>query len=302
MTCSWDYLLYTGDRDYAARYYPQLVKVLDTWYPSVTDDAGLLSKGLNGTAGYGDYAFLGRTGRVTYYNANYAQALGDAARIAVHLGHAGDAQRWQERAKEVAQAINTHLWDESAGAYLDSATGAIRHAQDGNAIAITSGVADSERAAAALAHLDKTTKRRYGNAFMDNDTLFGGASQRVYAFTSYPELVARFETGLADSAIDQIKRTYGWMDSHDPGITQWEGIGPDGSLYEDAYTSMANGRTQPPVPPGRIIRAARHQRRAAGAPAGGPDAAATAGDRRDRHRRGLWRRRLEPPRAGSAGR
>lgn len=241
VTCSWDYLLYTGDRDYAARYYPQLLKVLDTWYPSVTDDAGLLNKGLNGTAGYGDYAFLGRTGRVTYYNANYVQALGDAARIAVHLGHAGDAQRWQERAKKVAQAINTHLWDESAGAYLDSATGAVRHAQDGNAIAITSGVADSERAAAALAHLDKTTKRRYGNAFMDNDTLFGGASQRVYAFTSYPELVARFETGLADSAIDQIKRTYGWMDSHDPGITQWEGIGPDGSLYEDAYTSMAHG-------------------------------------------------------------
>ncbi|MFJ6752914.1 alpha-L-rhamnosidase C-terminal domain-containing protein [Streptomyces sp. NPDC091266] len=53
--------------------------------------------------------------------------------------------------------------------------------------------------------------------------------------------MARFETGLADSAIDQIKRTYGWMDSHDPGITQWEGIGPNGSLYEDGYTSMAHG-------------------------------------------------------------
>ncbi|MFJ9406725.1 discoidin domain-containing protein [Streptomyces sp. NPDC101393] len=79
VTCSWDYLLYTGDRDYAARYHPQLVKVLDTWYPSVTDEAGLLSKGLNGTADYGDYAFLGRTGRVTYDNATYVQALGDAA-------------------------------------------------------------------------------------------------------------------------------------------------------------------------------------------------------------------------------
>ncbi|MFB7993026.1 alpha-L-rhamnosidase C-terminal domain-containing protein [Streptomyces sp. NPDC056002] len=241
VTCSWDYVLYTGDNDYAERYYPQLVKVLDTWYPSVTDDAGLLSKGLNGTSGYGDYAFLGRTGRITYYNANYVQALRDAARIAEHVGHDADAGRWRERADKVAQAVNTHLWDEAAGAYLDSATGAVRHAQDGNAIAITSGVADAERAASALAHLDATTKRRYGNAFMDNDTLFGGASQRVYAFTSYPEFVARFESGLADSAIDQIKRTYGWMESHDPGITHWEGIGPNGSLYEGAYTSMAHG-------------------------------------------------------------
>lgn len=94
VTCSWDYVLYTGDRSYASRYYPTLLKVLDTWYPSVTDSAGLLSKGLNGTGGYGDYAFLDRTGRITYYNANYVQALNDAARLARWMGHEGDAERW----------------------------------------------------------------------------------------------------------------------------------------------------------------------------------------------------------------
>ncbi|MGW7610421.1 alpha-L-rhamnosidase-related protein [Streptomyces sp. NPDC054766] len=241
VTCSWDYVLYTGDRSYANRYYPNLLKVLDTWYPTVTDSAGLLSKGLNGTGGYGDYAFLNRTGRITYYNANYVQALNDAALMARWLGREGDANRWTQRAASVKDAVNAHLWDEAAGAYLDSATGPVRHAQDGNAIAITAGVADSERAASALAHLDATTQRPYGNAFMDNDTIFGDASQRVYAFTSYPEIVARFEAGRAESAIDQIRRTYGWMDSHDPGITNWEGIGPGGSLYEGAYTSMAHG-------------------------------------------------------------
>ncbi|MFE9809759.1 alpha-L-rhamnosidase C-terminal domain-containing protein [Streptomyces sp. NPDC005227] len=241
VTCSWDYVLYTGDRSYASRYYSNLLKVLDTWYPSVTDSAGLLSKGLNNTGGYGDYAFLDRTGRITYYNANYVQALNDASQMARWLGHDADAQRWERRAGEVKDAVNAHLWDEDAGAYLDSATGAVRHAQDGNSIAITAGVADAERAASALAHLDATTQRPYGNAFMDNDTIFGDASQRVYAFTSYPEIVARFESGRAESAVDQIRRTYGWMDSHDPGITNWEGIGPGGSLYEGAYTSMAHG-------------------------------------------------------------
>lgn len=241
VTCSWDYVLYTGDRGYATRYYPQLVKVLDGWYPSVTDADGLLSKGLNNTGGYGDYAFLGRTGRVTYYNVLYVQALRDAAALAAFLGHADDAARWTARAGTVADAVNTHLWDADAGAYLDSATGAVRHAQDGNSLAVVAGVADAGRAAAALAHLDATTVRPYGNAFMDNDTIFGGASQRVYAFTSYPELLARFEAGRADSALDQIRRTYGWMDRNDPGTTHWEGIGPDGSPYEGAYTSMAHG-------------------------------------------------------------
>ncbi|WP_425827057.1 discoidin domain-containing protein [Streptomyces fractus] len=241
VTCSWDYVLYTGDRGYASGYFPHLKKVLDTWHPSVTDDAGLLSKGLNHTGGYGDYAFLDRTGRITYYNVLYVQALGDAARLARWLGHSDDAARWEKRAGQVADAVNSHLWDEAAGAYLDSGTGPVRHAQDGNGLAVVAGVADAARTSSLLAHLDATTRLPYGNAFMDNDTIFGGASRRVYAFTSYPEIVARFESGHAGSALDQIRRTYGWMDAHDPGITHWEGIGPDGIPYEDAYTSMAHG-------------------------------------------------------------
>jgi alpha-L-rhamnosidase-like protein/F5/8 type C domain-containing protein len=243
VTAGWDYVLYTGDVGYAADYYPNLLAVLDTWYPSVTDGNGLLSKGLNDTGGYGDYAFLPRSGQVTYYNANYVQALNNAASMAQVLGHTGDASRWTQRAATVAAAINAVLWDSAAGAYLDSATGPVRHAQDGNAIAITAGIADSTRAASALAHLDATTKLPYGNAFMDNDTLDGvaDASKRVYAFTSYPELVARFETGNAASALDQIRRTYGWMYANDPGITFWEGVGPGGTPYEGGFTSMAHG-------------------------------------------------------------
>jgi hypothetical protein len=243
VTASWDYLLYTGDVDYATTCYPNLVAVLDHWYASVTDGNGLLNKGLNGTDGYGDYAFLPRDGEITYYNANYVQALKDAASIAKLIGNTSDAARWSALAVTVAAAVNRYLWDGTAGAYLDSATGPVRHAQDGNSIAITAGVAPADRAQSALAYLESATKQPYGNAFMDNDTLSGvdGASQRVYAFTSYPELVARFRTGAADSAIDQIKRMYGWMYTNDPGITAWEGIGPAGVPYEGAFTSMAHG-------------------------------------------------------------
>ena len=73
--------------------------------------------------------------------------------------------------------------------------------------------------------------RPYGNSFYDNDLVQETFSQRVYAFISYFEIDARFKTGLADSALDQIRRMYGWMASQDPGITAWEGIGPNGSKY-----------------------------------------------------------------------
>lgn len=248
VTSSWDYVLYTGDVGYAATYYPNLVKTLDTWYPSVTDANGLLAKGLNGTGGYGDYAFLPRTGEVTYYNALYVQALRDAAGLARALGRTPDAARWERRAGAVAKAINDHLWDATAGAYLDSATGAVRHGQDGNGLAILAGVASSAQANAALAHLAETGAQPYGNAFMDNDTLVPDGNRRVYAFTSYPEIQARFVSGRADSAIEEIKRLYGWMTAHDPGITDWEGIGTGGSPYEDAYTSMAHGWSTGVVP------------------------------------------------------
>src|SRR5256885_461744 len=142
VTSSWDYVLYTGDTGYAANYYPNLVRVLDSWYPSVTDARGLLAKGLNGTGGYGGSAFLPPPGAVTYYHTLYVRALNAAAGLARANGHGGDADRWTQRGRTVAAAINNHLWDGAAGAYLDSATGPVRHGPDGHAIAVVTGGGD----------------------------------------------------------------------------------------------------------------------------------------------------------------
>ncbi|HEV2370916.1 MAG TPA: alpha-L-rhamnosidase C-terminal domain-containing protein [Streptosporangiaceae bacterium] len=245
---SWEYVLYTGDTGYASTYLPNLVKLLNTWYPSVTDSNGLLDKGLNGTSGYGDYAFLPRSGEVTYYNALYVMALNDASQMAKALGDTSDATAWAQRAQTVSSAINANLWDPAAGAYLDSNTGPVSHPQDGNAMAIMAGVADPSRAASALSYLAKTTAQPYGNAFFDNNSVVSDGSQRVYAFTSFPEIEARFQTGRAGSALNEIQRLYGWMYGHDPGITDWEGIGAGGSMYEGAFTSAAHGWSTGVVP------------------------------------------------------
>lgn len=241
VTCSYDLLVYTGDTAYMTKYYPTLQRVLNDWYPSVTNSTtSLLDKDDGGASGYGDYAFLPRSGTITYYNALYVLALQNAADIATWLGYKSDATAWAARAETVSKAINQYMWDSSTGAYLDSLSDAVAHAQDGNSISVLASVSSASQADSLLMYLDSNALP-YGNPFYDNDSLGAGFSERVYAFISYFEIQARFLSGSASTALDQIRRTYGWMASHDPEVTFWEGIGTNGTMYEEGYTSAAHG-------------------------------------------------------------
>ncbi|KUJ09723.1 Six-hairpin glycosidase [Mollisia scopiformis] len=247
VVCSYDLLMYTGDVAYIQQYYSNIVQVLDTFYPSVTNtQTQLISKGIGISGGYGDYAFLPRSGPVTYYNALYVLALDNAASIATFLdGKQADAARWTARAQNVSASLNKYNFDITNGAFFDGTCGGEAycetHAQDGNSLSIVTGVANATRANQVLSYLATHNARPYGNSFYDNDAIGAGFSQRVYAFISYFEIEARFIVGSASSALEEIRRLYGWMANHDPTITQWEGIGADGIPYEGAYTSMAHG-------------------------------------------------------------
>ncbi|KAM6476860.1 glycoside hydrolase family 78 protein [Trichoderma sp. SZMC 28011] len=253
-----DLVMYTGNTSYAETYWDTLVSVLDDYYPSNTNNAtGLLDR--NADMGYGDYAFLPRSGPVTYYNALYVHALSYASQLAESLGHNDDALRWSSRAVAVGDALLSDNFDSSVGAFYDggpcpggdAGTFCNVHAQDGNAIAILAGVTDDKTAAEILDYWQNATSQVYGNAFYDSSVLSPGDqfNERVYAFISYFEIAARFVTpGKASSAFDEIRRLYGWMATHDPHITQWEGIGPNGTAYEGGFTSMAHGWSTGIVP------------------------------------------------------
>ncbi|KAG7038881.1 alpha-L-rhamnosidase A [Colletotrichum scovillei] len=255
VVCSHDYVWYTGDVEYISTYYANLVAVLDGWYVSVTDqETGLVTKGLNGTSGYGDYAFLPRQGPVTYYNALYVLALRRAAEMAAEIEKEADAERWGARADDVASTLARRNFDAARGAFWDGTDGAgefvAAHAQDGNSLAILAGgVVDTSTARGILAYYAGAASRTYGNAFYDSDAVGQGFSQRVYAFISYFEMAARFASGVGETAVEEMRRLYGWMAGQDPGVTFWEGIGgPDGQPYEDGFTSMAHGWSTGVVP------------------------------------------------------
>lgn len=252
--------MYTGNVSYWTSYYTALVKVLDQYYVSNTNTATSL---VERPEGAGDFAFLPRNGPVTYYNALYVYALKYASRVARSLGNSNDASRWHARALAIGPALLKRNYDSSVGAFFDGGpcpgkTICPTHSQDGNSLSILSGVVPSglssniSTAESILAYMSKTMSRPYGNAFYDNSVLDPGGdySNRVYAFISYFEIAARFETSLKtpQGALEEIRRLYGWMAGHDPTVTVWEGIGKEGTPYEGGFTSMSHGWSTGIVP------------------------------------------------------
>ncbi|KAK7966511.1 uncharacterized protein PG986_000788 [Apiospora aurea] len=261
VSCGWEYVLYTGNDSYIQSYYPTLLKVLDTFYPANTDNStSLLLRPAKPAwpENYGDYAFIDRPGSAAYYSALYVLALDRAAELASILNKPEDASRWRNRSATVSKAFIDVLWDPAVKAFFDrncTGSGCKAHAQDGNSLAILAGIVPlpSNTSSAAndiLDYLEKANYQRYGNSFYDagGDGIKPGYSKLVYPFISYFEIAARFRAGKTESALNQMRRMYGWMASQDPGITFWEGIGAGGQPYEAAFTSMAHGWSTGIVP------------------------------------------------------
>jgi hypothetical protein len=235
----YSYVLYSGDTQFAAQVWPNLVRLLDGFYPRITAN-GLLVNGL-GTV---DYAYIRRHGTVVaYYNLQYVYALKLASTIATWLGNANAASAWSGRAAIVGAAADAAFWD--GRAFTDTTTDRATHPQDANAFAVLSGVATHAQAISAMAYLATHNWRDYGNTIADtnewDDPAWGLlASDRVYPFISYFELTARFQLGLDSTAFDLMRREWGYMVEHGPG-TMWETIGPYGGPPADQHPSYDSG-------------------------------------------------------------
>jgi hypothetical protein len=246
----YDYVLYTGDLALARAVWPNLVELVDGWYPAQRGPGGLLVDGL----GPYDYAYVPRRGTtVAYYNAGYVRALRFAAQLATWLGHPEEAAAWRSAGPSAA-TFDGAFWDASVGAFKDATTGPAIHPEDGNAFAILAGLATRAQALSALRYLSSKDQRPWGNTFVDSnlwDTPGWGdeTGERVYPFMTYFEVLARFAAGLDASALEVIRREWGWMLAHGPATTMWESIGPHGGPPPDDFApSFDHGWSSGAVP------------------------------------------------------
>jgi hypothetical protein len=242
----YDYVLYSGDVRAARLLLPHVRRALDGWYPAQMRN-GLFADELPPRA---DYAGVDRFDTfVAYYNAEYVRALELGGALARWAGDDIAARRWLTRAAQLKPRIDAAFWDARAGAYRDTLHGPLVHPQDGNVFAVLAGIANERRTASALSYLDAHDKYGYGNSMADNDVWSGGAwgdhsSMRVYPFMSYFEVLARFQAGLDASALNLIRREWGYMLANGPRTTMWETIapyggGPVGGSWDHGWSSGA---------------------------------------------------------------
>lgn len=242
ITALYNYVLYSGDVAFAKRMWPHLTRLLDGWYARRTLRGGLLENDL----GDRDFAYIHRTGTVVaYYNAQYAYVLGQAVQLARWVGTPADAARWAAREQRVADAFTPGFWNPALGVFNDTTVDRLTHPQDGNAFAVLAGMATDAQATSALTYLWEHDRRDYGNTIVDADTwdspTWGQlASERVYPFMSFYELLAWFRVGRADAALNLIRREWGYMATRAPG-TMWETIGPYGGGPTDQHQSWDAG-------------------------------------------------------------
>jgi hypothetical protein len=239
----YDYVLYTGDTTFLKQMFPSLVRLLDGFYPAHMTASGLLANWNDEN----DYAGIRRGGLVVaYYNAEYDRALQLAVQLAQWYGSPDRAAAWSGRASTLAASFGASFWDAAAGAFRDTTdTDDDVHPEDGNAFAVLAGLASPQQASSALGYLSQYEARPWGNAITDSDDWDRPAwgtqgVDRVYPFISYYEVLARYAAGEDDSALELIRREWGWMLDHGPG-TMWETIGPTGSAPVNVDPSYDHG-------------------------------------------------------------
>jgi hypothetical protein len=139
------YVRYTGDASILHELYPSVVKGL-AWFERHLDEEDLLNE-VPGAL-WIDWAEIDKKGQMTELNARFVGCLRIASQLAARLGYTPDVTRFSALADRISAAINTHLWDEERGVYVDARSDGVqsrRVSQESSTAAMFFGVAPRER-------------------------------------------------------------------------------------------------------------------------------------------------------------
>ncbi|MCK4617594.1 hypothetical protein KAT45_01700, partial [Candidatus Aerophobetes bacterium] len=141
----WDYYQYTDNRDLVEELYPRVKRAL-AWFESYLDQYSLLSD-VSGQI-FIDWADLDKRGEITVLNCFYYKALVDTSQMAQLLGKKDEAVQYQQLATEVKAAINSRLWSNDIGVYVDCRVGDVLSktiSQHANSLAVLYDIAEVDK-------------------------------------------------------------------------------------------------------------------------------------------------------------
>jgi hypothetical protein len=241
----YQYILFSGDRDFLRNIYPVLVKAM-AWADQQMDSSGLLTFSKYDKQGAcGLYAYSS-CDHLTYVNALYYETLKDMSEFARFNGREADVAKYESTALRLRGTINQKLWNASAGAYEMSPEHPQIFPQDANSVAVMTGIASQEQADSALDFLRKHEWSRFGSLTSPAGTPSAILSPEYEPLPSWFEVTARFsdkdaESARVDSGFQLMKTFWGYMLSEDPGSAFWEKVDTQGKPAIGSFTSFAHG-------------------------------------------------------------
>ncbi|MFB4314297.1 trehalase family glycosidase [Actinomadura sp. 21ATH] len=240
LAASWDYYQYTGDRRWLDGVWGNYKKAVDFSLAKMSD-RGLLS--ITGTS---DAVRILAKGEHLLANVLLWRVLDKGSQLAAAQGDKALAASYAARAKALRTAVDTHLWDEAAGAYKWYPDSPI-HPQDGNSLAVWYGLAPQDKAR----RISKDLTGNWNSVATTSPENKGNPG----VFAGSMEVNAHFAAGgqAADKAgVDIIRRQWGYMLDHPQGTksTFWESFRnpEDGCVFCSAYVSLAHAWATGPTP------------------------------------------------------
>jgi len=235
------YVQLSGDTGWARGLWPALTKAM------AFSTAKLDTDGLFAVTASADWARGDADGKNLEANAIMYRALTVCAALAEALGDTASAADWQAKAAALRAAVEAGgYWDAAAGLYRDkpSGAGAALYPQDGNALAVWFGLVPDQDRAAAVSRALAARWTAVGALTPEK------SADSVHPFPGGMEVHAHFTAGRAGTALDLIRREWGYMLNAPQGTasTFWEGYRTDGtSDYSGSYMSAAHGWSTGPT-------------------------------------------------------
>lgn len=212
---------YTGDVEFVKHYYEDLHQIMIGLLNMMGPNNLIYNSQIYGdifffTSGSIDYTCsFDRLGYKIYMNALFYRSLIAMSELGEVVGEESEyTTEWRAFAAEVKKAVNELMWDEMAGAYLDSLF-PDNLSQDGNALAVLYGLADGERAESIMAAIKERNWTPCGSRFMTQTfenlrNSRGGGILLSPAMNTY-EAEGRFLMGQDEDAIELMRRCWGAM-------------------------------------------------------------------------------------------
>ncbi len=220
-SCLWvqairEYYDHTGDLNLARELWPAMQGQLQ-WFLNQRTERGLVKAREFVYPGSNPLCYKVCEG--TTLNAYVARALRDAAHLAGRMGKSKEKDAYSAAAEEIVQAINEHLWNETAGTYSGGFVGNKTHPPTVPAAFLT-------------LHFDivPPDRRARVNEWLLNHHREQGGLPYAYQFL-FEALYANDTPETDRLVLDLIREKWAAMTKGETG-TVWEGFGPGENCHE----------------------------------------------------------------------